>query len=94
MWNIVLNRTPRECGAGARLAGYLFHRVLQTGKDSRLDFLFPQDDKEPLLTGPSKCGADHLVLTSCWCRASWDARAWGCDAALQLLTTAVHVPCG
>ena len=39
---------------GTRLAGYLFWRVLQTGKDSRLSFLFPRDDKEPFLTGQSK----------------------------------------
>jgi steroid 5-alpha reductase family enzyme len=39
---------------GTRLAGYLFWRVLQTGKDSRLNFLFPKDDKEPLLAGQSK----------------------------------------
>ncbi|BDA45900.1 hypothetical protein COCOBI_07-6870 [Coccomyxa sp. Obi] len=38
---------------GARLAGYLFYRVLQTGKDARLNFLFPKDEKEPLLTGRS-----------------------------------------
>ena len=39
---------------GTRLAGYLFYRVLKTGKDSRLSFLFPKDEKEPFLTGQSK----------------------------------------
>ena len=45
---------------GTRLAGYLFWRVLQTGKDSRLSFLFPRDEKEPLLTGQSKWVLYHL----------------------------------
>jgi steroid 5-alpha reductase family enzyme len=39
---------------GTRLAGYLFWRVLQTGKDARLSQFFPRDDKEPLLTGQSQ----------------------------------------
>lgn len=39
---------------GLRLAGYLFTRVLQVGKDARLDKFFPKDDKEPLLTGESR----------------------------------------
>ena len=39
---------------GARLAGYLFWRVLKTGKDARLNQFFPKDDKEPFLTGQSR----------------------------------------
>ena len=39
---------------GARLAGFLFNRVLQVGKDSRLDDFFPKKDDEPLITGESK----------------------------------------
>lgn len=35
-----------------RLGGYLFYRVLQVGKDARLDQFFQQPG-EPLLTGPS-----------------------------------------
>ena len=37
----------------ARLGGYLFYRVLHTGKDARLDQFFRQPG-EPLLTGPSR----------------------------------------
>ena len=39
---------------GARLAGFLFNRVLQVGKDSRLDDFFPKKPDEPLLTGESR----------------------------------------
>ncbi|KAK9806590.1 hypothetical protein WJX73_005474 [Symbiochloris irregularis] len=39
---------------GARLAGYLFYRVLVVGEDARLRQFFPKDDKEPALTGESK----------------------------------------
>ena len=39
---------------GVRLAGFLFNRVLQVGKDARLDRFFPKDHNEPLLTGQSK----------------------------------------
>ena len=39
---------------GSRLAGYLFWRVLQTGKDARLSQFFPKDDKEPFLFGQSQ----------------------------------------
>ena len=39
---------------GTRLAGYLFWRVLQTGKDARLNQFFPKDNKEPLLVGRSQ----------------------------------------
>ncbi len=39
---------------GSRLAGYLFWRVLQTGKDARLNQFFPKDDKEPFLFGQSQ----------------------------------------
>ena len=58
---------------GTRLAGYLFYRVLKTGKDSRLSFLFPKDEKEPFLTGQSKwvtrplSPSDwHILMTACW----------------------------
>ena len=47
---------------GTRLAGYLFWRVLQTGKDARLNFLFPRDESEPLLTGRSMCAGLPLIL--------------------------------
>ena len=53
---------------GTRLAGYLFWRVLQTGKDSRLSFLFPKDDKEPFLTGQSK----YVLLTCALLPISFD----------------------
>lgn len=42
---------------GARLAGYLFYRILQTGQDKRLNQFFPQKPDEPFLTGPSRCAA-------------------------------------
>ena len=50
--------TGRDAGAvtlwGTRLAGYLFWRVLHTGKDARLNQFFPKDDMEPLFTGRSQ----------------------------------------
>eukprot|EP00732_Lithocolla_globosa_P006341 Lithocolla_globosa_v1_NODE_7296_length_966_cov_28.228321.p1 type:complete len:279 gc:universal NODE_7296_length_966_cov_28.228321:921-85(-) len=39
---------------GARLASYLFSRVLALGEDARLRFLFPSSSDEPYLTGRSK----------------------------------------
>ncbi|KAK9825343.1 hypothetical protein WJX74_011074 [Apatococcus lobatus] len=59
---------------GARLAGYLFYRILQTGQDKRLNQFFPQKPDEPFLTGPSRW---PLKLLGFWtAQGAW---AWvGC----------------
>ncbi|KAL4855947.1 hypothetical protein ACK3TF_003705 [Chlorella vulgaris] len=64
----------------ARLGGYLFYRVLNVGKDARLDQFFQQPD-EPLLTGPSNY---PLKLLFFWTmQGLW---AWAC----MLPVTAAH----
>ncbi|KAL4425018.1 hypothetical protein ABPG77_001796 [Micractinium sp. CCAP 211/92] len=55
-----------------RLGGYLFYRVMQVGKDARLDQFFQQPG-EPLLTGPSNY---PLRLAFFWTmQGLW---AWAC----------------
>ena len=55
---------------GARLAGYLFYRILQTGQDKRLNQFFPQKPDEPFLTGPSKYVAASGCM-SCKLVCAW-----------------------
>ncbi|EFN53044.1 hypothetical protein CHLNCDRAFT_137283 [Chlorella variabilis] len=63
-----------------RLGGYLFYRVLQVGKDARLDQFFQQPE-ETLLTGPSNY---PLRLLFFWTmQGLW---AWAC----MLPVTAAH----
>jgi steroid 5-alpha reductase family enzyme len=50
---------------GARLAGFLFSRVLQVGKDARLDSFFPKDDSETWVTGKSMCVPPFSLLLCC-----------------------------
>ncbi|EIE22535.1 DUF1295-domain-containing protein [Coccomyxa subellipsoidea C-169] len=70
---------------GTRLAGYLFWRVLQTGKDARLNFLFPRDESEPLLTGRSMY---PIKLAGFWTAQS----LWGWIVLLPITVSQTLTP--
>lgn len=55
----------------ARLSGYLFRRVCVVGEDKRLRQFFPEDENEPMFTGPSKF---PINLAGFWSiQATWAA---------------------